>query len=111
MVDGAIVDVGEFAHRHPGGSRLILNAVGTDITYELLGEDLSVGQIMSFDPHPHEEVRIECGAFVSLSLCGVDIGCCMWGNYMGENIAQRAIPRQKCTPVYIPRYTLFVFLS
>ncbi|CAM9612062.1 unnamed protein product, partial [Ascophyllum nodosum] len=37
LVDGAILDVLEFSHRHPGGARLILNAVGTDITHELLG--------------------------------------------------------------------------
>ncbi|CAN0161958.1 unnamed protein product, partial [Laminaria digitata] len=37
LVDGAIVDVSTFSHRHPGGARLILNAVGTDITHELLG--------------------------------------------------------------------------
>lgn len=56
MVDGAVIDVGDFAQRHPGGSRLITNAVGTDITHELLGEDLSVGHVMSFNPHKHEEV-------------------------------------------------------
>lgn len=56
MVDGAIVDVGDFSHRHPGGSRLITNAVGTDITYELLGEDQSIGHMLSFTPHRHTQV-------------------------------------------------------
>ncbi|CAM9893563.1 unnamed protein product, partial [Hapterophycus canaliculatus] len=37
LVDGAILDVKEFSHRHPGGARLILNALGTDVTHELLG--------------------------------------------------------------------------
>ncbi|CAM9734729.1 unnamed protein product, partial [Sphacelaria rigidula] len=37
LVDGAILDVSEFSHRHPGGTRLILNALGTDVTHELLG--------------------------------------------------------------------------
>ncbi|CAM9534507.1 unnamed protein product [Ascophyllum nodosum] len=55
LVDGAILDVSNFSHRHPGGARLILNAVGTDITNELLGEELSVGHAMSFTPHRHPE--------------------------------------------------------
>ncbi|CAM9836885.1 unnamed protein product, partial [Ectocarpus sp. 12 AP-2014] len=37
FVDNAILDVSEFAARHPGGRRLILNALGTDVTAELLG--------------------------------------------------------------------------
>lgn len=56
-MDGAILDVSSFSHRHPGGARLILNAVGTDVTHELLGQDLSVGHAMSFTPHVHPEVR------------------------------------------------------
>ncbi|CAM9558139.1 unnamed protein product [Pylaiella littoralis] len=55
LVDGAVLDVSEFSHRHPGGARLILNALGTDVTHELLGEDLSVGHAMSFSPHRHPE--------------------------------------------------------
>eukprot|EP00903_Cladosiphon_okamuranus_P015565 g14370.t1 len=55
LVDGAILDVKEFSHRHPGGARLILNALGTDVTHELLGEELSVGHAMSFQPHTHPE--------------------------------------------------------
>ncbi|CAN0025142.1 unnamed protein product, partial [Ectocarpus sp. 6 AP-2014] len=55
LVDGAILDVSEFSQRHPGGRRLIINALGTDITQELLGEDLSVGHAMSFSPHVHGE--------------------------------------------------------
>ncbi|CAM9704645.1 unnamed protein product, partial [Ectocarpus fasciculatus] len=55
LVDGAILDVSEFALRHPGGRRLILNALGTDVTAELLGEDMSVGHAMSFSPHVHSE--------------------------------------------------------
>lgn len=56
LVDGAILDVSNFSQRHPGGARLILNAVGTDVTQELLGEDMSVGHAMSFTPHRHPEV-------------------------------------------------------
>ncbi|CAN0347478.1 unnamed protein product, partial [Scytosiphon promiscuus] len=37
MVDDAVLDVSDFAQRHPGGKRLILNAVGTDVTQELFG--------------------------------------------------------------------------
>lgn len=55
-MDGAILDVSEFALRHPGGRRVILNGLGTDVTHELLGEELSVGHAMSFSPHPHTEV-------------------------------------------------------
>ncbi|CAN0184392.1 unnamed protein product, partial [Scytosiphon promiscuus] len=55
LVDGAILDVADFAQRHPGGRRLILNALGTDVTQELLGEDLSVGHAMAFPPHAHTE--------------------------------------------------------
>ncbi|CAN0478383.1 unnamed protein product, partial [Hapterophycus canaliculatus] len=36
-VDEAILDVSDFAQRHPGGRRLILNATGTDVTQELVG--------------------------------------------------------------------------
>lgn len=56
LVDGAILDVTDFAQRHPGGARLILNAVGTDITKELLGEEDSVGRVMSFTPYRHPKV-------------------------------------------------------
>eukprot|EP00904_Undaria_pinnatifida_P011031 jgi/Undpi1/7058/HiC_scaffold_21.g09532.m1 len=55
LVDGAVLDVSRFFQRHPGGARLILNAVGTDVTHELLGQDLSVGHAMSFPPHVHQE--------------------------------------------------------
>ena len=57
MVDGAILDVGNFSRRHPGGARVIMNALGTDITSELKGEDLSVGNAMAFSPNQHSEVR------------------------------------------------------
>lgn len=57
-MDGAILDVADFAQRHPGGRRLILNALGTDVTQELLGEDLSVGHAMSFNPHVHSGVGV-----------------------------------------------------
>ena len=56
MVDDAILDVSDFAQRHPGGRRLILNAVGTDVTQELVGQDQSVGHAMSFSPHVHSGV-------------------------------------------------------
>lgn len=52
------MDVSEFSHRHPGGARLILNAVGTDVTHELLGEDSSAGHVMSFNPHHHPPVGL-----------------------------------------------------
>ena len=58
LVDGAVLDVSRFFQRHPGGARLILNAVGTDVTHELLGQDLSVGHAMSFPPHVHQEVFV-----------------------------------------------------
>lgn len=64
LVDGAILDVKEFSHRHPGGARLILNALGTDVTHELLGEELSVGHAMSFSPHTHPEVSVPVAAIV-----------------------------------------------
>lgn len=57
IVDGAILDVSSFSQRHPGGARVIHNAVGTDVTYELLGHNLSVGHAMSFSPHQHSQVR------------------------------------------------------
>lgn len=57
IVDGAIVDVSTFYGRHPGGSRVIMNALGTDITGELLGEDRSIGNTVSSPPqHPHSKV-------------------------------------------------------
>ena len=57
MVDGAILDVGNFSRRHPGGARVIVNALGTDITNELKGDDFSAGHAMSFSPNQHSEVR------------------------------------------------------
>ena len=57
-MDGAILDVTNFPQRHPGGARLIHNAVGTDITHELLGEELSLGHAMSFSPHAHPKVGL-----------------------------------------------------
>ncbi|CBJ27734.1 peroxidase [Ectocarpus siliculosus] len=53
MVDEAVLDVSDFAQRHPGGRRLILNALGTDVTQELIGQENSVGHAMSFPPHVH----------------------------------------------------------
>ncbi|CAN0524335.1 unnamed protein product, partial [Ectocarpus sp. 8 AP-2014] len=53
MVDEAVLDVSDFAQRHPGGRRLILNALGTDVTQELIGQEHSVGHAMSFPPHVH----------------------------------------------------------
>ena len=57
VVDGAILDVGNFSRRRPGGARVIMNALGTDITREMKGEDLSVGNAMAFLPNQHSEVR------------------------------------------------------
>lgn len=56
IVDGAILDVSSFARRHPGGARLILNAMGTDMTQELIGAEGSIGRAASFAPHVHSEV-------------------------------------------------------
>ncbi|CAN0507965.1 unnamed protein product, partial [Ectocarpus sp. 8 AP-2014] len=53
VVDEAVLDVSDFAQRHPGGKRLIFNVLGTDVTMELLGQDNSVGHAMSFPPHAH----------------------------------------------------------
>lgn len=60
VVDGAVLDVSSFAKRHPGGARLIMNAMGTDMTSEIIGEDASVGgnSGMSFSPHSHSEVSV-----------------------------------------------------
>ncbi|CAM9216757.1 unnamed protein product [Sphacelaria rigidula] len=61
VVDGTIVDVSTFASRHPGGQRLIVNAIGTDVTHEVIGRvDSSVGKALSvpFTPHVHTEVAL-----------------------------------------------------
>lgn len=55
-MDGAILDLSTFSQRHPGGARVLVNALGTDITSELMGEELSIGMAMSFSPHEHTEV-------------------------------------------------------
>ncbi|CAM9198778.1 unnamed protein product [Choristocarpus tenellus] len=59
IVDGAVIDVSSFAQRHPGGARLILNAVGTDVTSEILGEQDSLGNMGLFPPNRHSEEAIE----------------------------------------------------
>ncbi|CAN0542915.1 unnamed protein product, partial [Laminaria digitata] len=52
IVDAAVLDVSSFAKRHPGGARLILNAMGTDVTSEIIAEDASIGNAgMAFAPH------------------------------------------------------------
>ncbi len=58
IVDGAVLDVSNFAKRHPGGARLIINAMGTDITAEILGENAAaLGDSRSaFSPHVHTDV-------------------------------------------------------
>lgn len=57
IVDGAVLDVSTFAKRHPGGARIIINAMGTDITAEILGESTSIGNSKSaFAPHTHTDV-------------------------------------------------------
>lgn len=57
IADAAILDVSSFAKRHPGGARLIMNSIGTDVTSEIIGEDASVGNYsMAFAPHPHSDV-------------------------------------------------------
>lgn len=58
MVDGAILDVSAFAGRHPGGARVIRNAMGTDVTNQLLGQAISVDpRHVRLSPHTHSEVR------------------------------------------------------
>lgn len=58
IVDGAILDVSAFAGRHPGGARLIRNAMGTDITNQLLGQEISVDPRQTrLSPHIHTAVR------------------------------------------------------
>lgn len=66
IVDGAILDVGNFSRRHPGGARVIMNGLGTDITSRMEGEDLSVGSAMSFTPHDHSEVQFSTNALFHL---------------------------------------------
>lgn len=56
LIDDAVIDISSFSQRHPGGRRLLLNAVGTDVTHEMLGHDLSVGVQMAFNPHVHTQV-------------------------------------------------------
>lgn len=80
LVDGAILDVSEFSHRHPGGARLILNAVGTDVTHELLGGDSSVGRaVLSFMPHVHPEVSVAAIPFMIMLRLKVRV-CLQWGS-------------------------------
>lgn len=63
IVDAAVIDVSSFAKRHPGGARLIMNSMGTDVTSEIIGEDASVGNSsMAFDPHPHTDVSSALGS-------------------------------------------------
>ncbi|CAM9317590.1 unnamed protein product, partial [Sphacelaria rigidula] len=60
IVDGAVLDVSTFAKRHPGGARLILNAMGTDVTSEIVGEEASIGNSnMAFFPHRHTDTALE----------------------------------------------------
>lgn len=54
IVDGAVLDVSTFAKRHPGGARIIISAMGTDITAEILGESTSVRN--SRASHAHTDV-------------------------------------------------------
>lgn len=61
VVDSAVVNVLDFARNHPGGSRIIVNAIGTDVTAEVVGrEDASVARALTvpFSPHMHSEVNI-----------------------------------------------------
>ena len=59
IVDGAVLDVSSFAKRHPGGARLIVNALGTDVTSEIAGKDASIGNFnMAFTPHAHTDVSM-----------------------------------------------------
>ena len=57
IVDGAVLDVGVFVKRHPGGARVLMNVMGTDVTSEIIGEDASMGNSgMTFNPHTHSDV-------------------------------------------------------
>ena len=69
MADDAILDVSDFAQRHPGGRRLILNAVGTDVTQELIGRDQSVGHAMAFSPHVHSGVSTDVEQYIAKIAC------------------------------------------
>lgn len=63
IVDAAVVDVSSFAKRHPGGARLIINCVGTDVTSEIIGEDASIANSgMFFAPHHHTDVSSAVGS-------------------------------------------------
>ncbi|CBN76583.1 delta-9 desaturase [Ectocarpus siliculosus] len=60
IVDGAVLNVSDFAKRHPGGIRLIINAMGTDVTSEFLGENASVGNPGTvYKPHRHTDTALE----------------------------------------------------
>lgn len=86
LVDGAILDVSNFSQAHPGGARLILNSVGTDVTDELLGAELSVGHAMTFSPFVHPEVSWRAVVYVgrdSLVGSGDEATCNM---LQGQNV-------------------------
>ena len=58
IVDGAVLDVSSFVKRHPGGARVLMNVMGTDVTSEIIGEEASIGNSgMAFDPYTHSAVR------------------------------------------------------
>ena len=63
MIDECVVDVADFAQRHPGGRRLILNGLGTDVTQEILGKSLPMGPSTSFPPNVHSGVRTTIFSF------------------------------------------------
>ena len=60
-MDGAVLDVSSFAKRHPGGARLIMNILGTDVTSEIIGDVASIGNFnRAFTPHTHTNVSSNC---------------------------------------------------
>lgn len=82
VVDGAVLDVSSFARRHPGGSRLITNAMGTDVTAEIIGKDDSIGNYgMAFSPHSHTSVSVgvpKCSRIVGQDITGEPEGTEEW---------------------------------
>ena len=71
IVDGAVLDISSFAKRHPGGARLIMNALGTDVTSEITGDEASIGNFKrAFTPHTHTDVSSNYLVFVC-KLCAL----------------------------------------
>lgn len=81
----------------PRHRRLILNALGTDITHELLGEDMSVGHAMSFSPHVHTEVHTKPVSIVIFTLRQLQVSF--------ENVTPCALIRARF--IFPDTYTMY----